>query len=141
MPVDGNTKSADRVPAALTLEIVPRYLPEPRDDSGLRLPGAVPDTPMPLLFDRLRLGAILRGDEALLIVPESPETDWSSEESAPVRGPVVPHLGPQVPPAPDLGEALLTDLGAIVGRRARVIVVIQPSVPRSFRLLAKTAEQ
>lgn len=133
---DEKTGVASRMPAALTLELVPRYLPATRDDTQLRLPNAAEETPGPLPFDRLRLGAILRGDEALLILPESPETDWSNPDAAPVRETVVPHQGPRVPSVPDLGEALLTDMGAIVGRRARVIVVIQPSVPRHFQILA-----
>ncbi|CAG0997823.1 hypothetical protein PHYC_02677 [Phycisphaerales bacterium] len=139
-PISADPAKTDRMLAVLTVEIVPRYLPAPPDETALRLPGTDTPTPAPLPFDRLRLGAILRGDEALLIVPESPDTEWASPLPPPEREPVVPHLGPQVPAAPNLGEALLTDLGAVVGRRARVFVVIQPSVPRQFRILANSNE-
>lgn len=134
--IDPKTGLAASMPAALTLELVPRYLPQAPDDSGLQLPGTAAPVSEALPFDRLRLSAILRGDEALLILPESPETDWSAIDEAPPRQTLVPHMGPAVPPAPTLGEALLTDMGAVVGRRARVIVVIQPSVPRRFHILA-----
>lgn len=125
------------IPAALQLELVPRHEPaEARSEfHGLAL-----DAPRtPLVFSRLTLEAALLGDEAIVLIAERPDVDWSRPAPEGVE-PTVPFLGPSIPASLTLGEALLGGANTVQGRRTRAILVLAPSVPRVFRLLSRAAE-
>lgn len=130
---------ATALASAVILELAPRHVPRRTIESGLpRVPGDDPALPEPLIFDRLRLSAIMRGDDALLILPESPGEQWN-DPPAVAPTPSIPHIGPEVPPLPTLGEALLSDTVAVPGRRARIMILIRATIPDRFELLPPAA--
>ncbi|MDX2131972.1 MAG: hypothetical protein SFY69_07970 [Planctomycetota bacterium] len=142
-PTDG---AASTQPGVLEVELVPRFVPAADDATRLRAPaprggGEADGTPgvagaAPIVFDRLRLGASMRGGDALLVVAEAPETDWQGPPGN-AGEPGARPLGPPVPGAPTLGEHLLGSAGSAgSGRRTRLVLVITPSVPGVFRMLS-----
>ncbi|MCE7974303.1 MAG: hypothetical protein DYG92_08290 [Leptolyngbya sp. PLA1] len=108
---------------ALQMEIAPIFTPAPaRQVLGQMMTEAEP----PLMFSRLGLEATLLGEDAILIIAEGPGESATGRN---VRGPEDLAL-------PTLGEAILVpERGEARGGR-RVVVVLTPSVPRAFRLLA-----
>lgn len=138
-PDPAPTPQAATLPAAVILELAPRHVPWRAIESGLpRLPGDDTARPEPLIFDRLRLSAVMRGHDALLILPESPGEQWNAPPAAAPTA-SIPHIGPEVPPLPTLGEALLSDTVAVPGRRARIMILIRATIPRRFELLPAAA--
>ena len=93
-----------------------------------------------VVFSRFVLELGLGGDEALLIVPERPEADWSggsaSSADDPAPAPGGSGLaGPPAPRLPTLGEAMLwSDAGA--ARPVRVIIALIPRLPDRLELAA-----
>jgi hypothetical protein len=100
-----------------------------------------------LVFSRLALAADLGPDDCIVIVPDSPTSEWSRRRSPKDADPTSPdsaprnesQFGPAGPPAPleaTLGEALLTD--TFDTRRGRkLVVILLPGVPDRFELLRK----
>ena len=88
-----------------------------------------------VLFPGLSARFTMQPGEALVLVPVGPSFDASAVlESA--EGDAV---GPPVPAAPTVGEAMLTsvELGGVVPVRRRALVVLLPRLPKEFRLLAE----
>lgn len=124
-PARGDAEGAGPL-AAMQVEMVPEFLPARRPRS-ISMPGAEDDpASRPLTLSRLFLETCLTGDEALLIVPEGASVQPGREPSG---------VGPRDATLPSLGETLLATADEARNRRARVIVVLTPSVPRQFRLL------
>jgi len=145
--------SPAQLPGALQVELVPQHVDgrAERADLAKALSGTLrpPRQAEGVVFSRLHLESALTGDHALLIVPERPGAQWIAEnregpQEAPVSEPtsnapvsqVGEPIGPPVPLPPTLGEVMLTDLVAGGRRGARVVLVIVPSAPKSFNLLA-----
>lgn len=108
---------------ALQLEVAPIFMPAPARQV---LGQAMGESEPPLMFSRLGLEATLLGEEAILIIAEGPG------ESAARRN----VRGPEDPALPTLGEAILVPERGEARSGRRVVVVLTPSVPRAFRLLA-----
>ncbi|MFM9997227.1 MAG: hypothetical protein ACKVU4_15670 [Phycisphaerales bacterium] len=117
--------------AALRVELTPEHRPHAAAPASLRAAGDPRDTLMPHLAAHL----LMRHEEALLIIPESPDVEWFGPRDA--RAAAQPSIGPAPPRLPTIGELMLTaDADSGTGRRARVIIVLIPRVPDRFRLSA-----
>lgn len=109
--------------SVLRVDLVPQN--RERVASDLTLAPTDPSQPfeLGLVFERLRSAWSSDGSRALLLVPASPEEDWSA--LARVMGPAPDDLesfGPSGAPLPTLGEALLSS-----GRRGfRIVLVLIP---------------
>jgi hypothetical protein len=88
-----------------------------------------------VVLTRLLLEASLTTDDLLLIIPERPDAEWRTHD-APPQAPGSHPLGPPVPTPPTLGEMMLTDLATGGHRNLRRILIIAPSPPRKYNLLA-----
>lgn len=132
---EGGGSVLEHIPAALVVEMVPRHLPGRDARPALSLSEGELPSARPLMFERLRLSAVLRGEEVLLIVPAEPGEEWDAGNPS---VPLVPRMGaqrgPQAAPAVTLGDALLGRSGG--ARPGRTIIVIHASAQRSQRLLA-----
>ncbi len=125
--------------AVLRVELVPEHRPADRwsGRAGWEDRRADPDAdlgaaqwagrPLTSLIARLSL----RDGEACLIVPESPDADWSRPQTeAPALA-----FGPQAPPVPTIGEAMLSSAAfEAPARKVRVVLVLIPRIPERFRL-------
>ena len=89
------------------------------------------------MFSRLLLEASLTSDDLLLVVPERPDAEWRPRSSPASDKPGSHPMGPEVGSAPTLGELMFTDLAAGGHRNTRMVLVIAPSPPRRFNLLAQ----
>lgn len=100
-----------------------------------------------VVFSRFVLELGLSGDEAILIVPERPEVDWSAARAAGTAGAQdggeggLQPAGPPAPRLPTLGEAMLwSDGGAAPAggegrdRGVRVIIALIPRLPDELEL-------
>ncbi len=143
--VSGN--GITRVAPDLRLELVPQYNdpPPPRPSLEEELEKATkPPRPRTeeregLLIRRLVLDVPLLAGEAVVIVPERPEANWSMPaaerpEAGAERGPA-----PAAPLFPTVGEAMLSDAGAGGLGLAKVVVVVLPRIPSGFRLADSAA--
>jgi hypothetical protein len=126
------------ISGAIQIELVPQHF-EPIDRSDLTAvlkPKPTQDE-QGFLFSRLLLEASFSADDALLIIPERPDTEWRSKKQAQsADAPANAALGPPMPGAPTLGDVMLTDLPAGGHRNIRFVLVVAPNPPRRFQLLA-----
>jgi hypothetical protein len=151
--------AGDRAAAGLHLELAPQFeearpsIPDwgiEEADMGLVKPLALED--QGLVLSRLVLSLTLDGSEALVIVPERPETEWGTIASGEPVAPVADRgiFGPAAPRGVTLGEAMLSAEpglaraagGAIEGsglprRPAKAMIVLVPRVPERFELLGR----
>jgi hypothetical protein len=111
--------------ATLRLEMVPqheRQLTEPQRLLAASAPGGRLEA-QGRVFAALGLGVYLGGEEALVIVPDAPESDWGQGEST--EDAVESGSGIT------LGEAMLT---AGSPTRTRAVLVLIPHVPQRYEL-------
>jgi hypothetical protein len=93
-----------------------------------------------VVFSRFVLELGLGADEALLIVPERPDADWSGSSRDDREATVSPLAGPPAPRLPTLGESMLwSDPGAGAARPVRVIIALIPRLPDRLELAAAPA--
>lgn len=140
-------------PALLRLELVPQHEPHLSDTHRLL---ATANNTAPeaqgRLFPRLALGMDLRADDALVIVPDSPESDWGSpprttedllldsDEGGDAGGAVAEALPALRSPEParlnwpSMGEVMLSAVPTAGSARTRAVLVLIPHVPRHFEL-------
>jgi hypothetical protein len=147
MPSVGARPDGSPTAALLKLEIMPELeMSAVAADSYARLLDQAPVQPRSgvrgIPFDRLLLGLVSSGSDAIVIVPEDPEVDWNAERDerpdGARRSDASVAFGPQAPAVPTLGELMLTSLALpeSVGD-ARVVVVLVPRVPERFELLPR----
>jgi hypothetical protein len=122
---------------AIQLELVPQHVgtAPPRDLTAVLEPKPSEEA-KGVMFPRLLLEASLTTDDLLFIVPERADAEWRQH---PIEQPDPPGshpLGPPVPAPPTLGELMLTDLATGAHRNTRLVLVIAPTPPRKYNLLA-----
>lgn len=90
----------------------------------------------------LSVTLVLDGSAAIVLVSETPETEWGGDASgASARAPEgadarAQAYGPRATPAPTVGEALLSDIeSARAGVRERTVLVLVARPPQTLRLL------
>lgn len=90
-----------------------------------------------LVFPSLAVRAALEGGAAYVIVPESPEADWTGPGAgASERDAAPPAQGPREAPSPTVGElTLMGNTDRVTGRANKAIVVLIPRVPARLTLL------
>jgi hypothetical protein len=124
------------VAGAIQLEMVPQHVgTASREDIAALLKPKPRIEDEGVMFSRLLLEASLTTDDLLLVVPERPEAEWRPENAAATPG--AHPMGPAVPSSPTLGELMLTDLASGGHRNARMVLVVAPSPPKRFNLLAQ----
>jgi hypothetical protein len=141
LPTDDDPRAA-----ALRLELVPQH--EPLLSEPHRLLAGVANAGTETqgrLFPRLAIGAYLRGDEALVLIPDSPHSDWS-RTAAETPAPTDPaRADPEGSPDaaqpdesrlnwPTLGEAMLSTPATQSSPRTRTVLVLIPHTPARFEL-------
>lgn len=142
------TLTPDHAAAGLHLELAPQFAQARNDstelDVALLPPLALED--QGLVLSRLVLAMTLDGSEALLIVPDRPESDWQATATGSPPPPAPPQgvFGPPSPTGVTLGEAMLASepasrpgaAGASTPRGpAKAIIVLVPRVREQFELL------
>jgi hypothetical protein len=135
--------------AAMRLELVPQHEPQLSDHQ--RLLAGISNTRTEAegrLFPGLAVGAYLRGEDALILIPDSPHSDWSSPPPPPLPAPTPPEgNNPADPPDaphdfqadsainwPTLGEAMLAAPARGTTPRTRAVLVLIPHIPSRFEL-------
>lgn len=121
----------DGVPAVLRVELIPQHMHSRNTLEPLLRPTDISALGQGEVFERLTLTMAARPGEAMVIVGEAPEAEWSSPGSAP-DGPRVPTLGE----AMLLGGAsqVREQAGPSIPGRTRMIVLLVPRVPERFSL-------
>jgi hypothetical protein len=123
---------------AVQLELVPQHVERAaRADLQLALKPKQPPEAEGFVFSRLLLEASLSTDDVLLIVPERPDAEWRPRKMAEGEAAAGSPHGPPVPTEPTLGEVMLTDVASGGYRNTKVVIVVAPSPPRRFNLLAE----
>jgi hypothetical protein len=126
------------VAGAIQLEMVPQHVGKAsREDIAALLKPKPRIEDEGVMFSRLLLEASLTNDDLLLVVPERPDAEWRPQGGVASDAPGAHPMGPAVPSAPTLGELMLTDQASGGHRNARMVLVIAPSPPRRFNLLAQ----
>lgn len=131
---------AGQWPAAiLRVELAPQHIPADRGAPRLDLAVGPRRQLRPesegLVLGRLGASLAMRGGEALLLVPESPEVDWNAPPPDPQAEPDTSAGTPPPPPLLTVGEAMLAAApDPATRRRVRAIVVLIPRVPERFEL-------
>lgn len=128
------------IPGAINIELAPQHtVPIDRGDIAALLKPRPSLEAEGVVFTRLSLEASFAGDDALLIIPERPDAEWRTRpEPAPTfEDRLFTQVGPPLPSTPTLGELMMTDLATGGRRNSRVILVIQPTPPPTFRLLSR----
>jgi hypothetical protein len=135
--------------AALRLELVPQH--EPHLSDHQRLLAGISNTRAEAqgrLFPRLAIGTYLRGEDALILIPDSPHSDWSShtppappaapDHPADAQAPAAPGAEPPTHEStlnwPSLGEAMLVAPATGAAPRTRAVLVLIPHSPQRFEL-------
>jgi hypothetical protein len=115
--------------AALRLEMVAQH--QPRLSDAQRFAAAL-EPPKPIEaqgfnFTHLSVGVTITGDDALVIVPDSPDANWNEDPS------------PDAPPAtlnvPTIGERMLATPPTGTTPRMRAVVILLPHPREHFGLL------
>ena len=144
--------SQTNAPAKLRLDLMARHLeegaerptfedllkPQPRrvlSEAGARV-------------ESLDMSVELEPEQALVLVPEFPDREWSElarlpnyverepEQTLEVQGkPADPTAGPKVPPTPTLGHGLLSNANDRSEASRKLVLVLVARTPREFRLL------
>jgi hypothetical protein len=122
---------ADVLPsAALRLELVPQLQPQLTEPQ--RLLAAAGRTTVDgivkgRVFPSLSLGMYLSGGDAIVIVPDAPSRDWSTDDDELMMVDLRQSMQ-------SLGEALLVNPASRGKPRTRAILVLIPHVPEHFEL-------
>jgi hypothetical protein len=124
------------IAGAIQLELVPQQVSRAgRSEFAAALEPRPTIEAEGVILTRLLLEASLTTDDLLLIIPERPDAEWRTHDAPPVV-PGSHPLGPPVPTPPTLGEMMLTDMATGGHRNLRRILIIAPSPPRKYNLLA-----
>lgn len=142
VPLLERARDGEGVPAGIRIDLVPQ-LHRPEDsrhrllvEMGLEESLSIQEQGH--VFDRMLLSLLVTGDDAIIILPESPYVRWedlrrSEPEEATTPGTIVRwpyHLD-----APSLGELMLRR-GEETGRpAARAVIVLIPHLPETYQLL------
>lgn len=134
---EGFGRPSGVLPAALRLELVPQH--EPQLSEPHRLLAGASNTATEAegrLFPGLALGMYLRAGDALVIIPDSPESDWTKppSESAGKRGEAGGRLRAEATSTVSIGEAMLATSSKGAAPRMRGVIVLIPYVPQRYEL-------
>lgn len=136
------TAAAGSPTAAFRLELVPQFEPETSDRSRLHAAGVVttvPEEDQTRMFTELQAGLAIDAragePDAIVIVPDRPDADWTKHVD-PLNaedGDAGPT--PEVPAT--LGETMLSVPAIKQAPRARAVVILIPRLPERFELLGR----
>ena len=126
--------------AALRLEVVPQFEPQPSDHARLSIAaiGHQPDDEKTRNFDDLSAGVSIttrRGEpDAIVIVPDRPDADWTRHRD-PLADDSDSGPSPELPPT--LGETMLAVPATKDSPRSRAVIILIPRLPQRFELLGR----
>jgi hypothetical protein len=130
------------LPATLRLELVPQHEPQLSEPQRLlaaasRVGAAEPNG---RVFRHLSIGTYMRGEDALVIIPDSPASDWleaadgDADLALAARPLADAETVSEESPLLSLGEAMLVTPASGTRPRTRTVLVLIPHLPQRFEL-------
>ncbi len=138
--IDASKLVSGSIPGAVQVELLPQHVGvQDRGDVAALLKPKPTIAQEGVLFPRLSLEASFATDDALLIVPDSPDAEWKTRpEVDPFEDEgMFKQFGPPLPTLPTIGEIMMTDQVTGGRRNSRVVMVIMPLPPATFNLLGR----
>lgn len=129
--------------AALRIELVPQFEPAISEHSRLQdaALGHTGQEHQGRMFEELQAGLSidtrLGQPDAILIIPDRPDSDWTKPTDPDLGSGQDGDSGPNPELPPTLGETMLAVPAAKESPRARAVIILIPRLPERFELLGR----
>ena len=131
------SETPDGARPALQIELAPRLDPTVSERERMLAAAGMTAQSEAQFFKSLAATMTVDREETLVIIADSPASDWSAPGPAAPAPSEDDTFGPKPGSTPTLGEVMLSSPGSKGTPRARLVVVLFPRLPSRFELLPR----